>query len=150
MYFLDNLIAKVFSSVILNSFSVIPDLIRRCLLDKRNLLVWIPAFPPRGLASLKRRAGMTSEGLRMTRKFSHQKTALASGFNASVVDKPTIVPQTELSTIYQKIVRMSNFKKCLRGPDGNRTRSFCLRNRWSTISLPAQLTEAILLFQIRN
>ncbi len=78
----------------------------------------------------------------------YQKTTLADGFIASVVGKLTLVPQAELILIYHKRIKMSNnIKKCLRGPDGSRTRSFCLRGSWSTISLPAQLTEAELFSQ---
>lgn len=42
------------------------------------------------------------------------------------------------------MINLSNFKfkKYLRGPDGIRTRTFCLRDRWSAINLQAQVTEA--------
>ena len=40
--------------------------------------------------------------------------------------------------IYHKRPKLSsnNYKKYLRGADGIRTRSICLGDRWSTISLP--------------
>ena len=48
--------------------------------------------------------------------------------------------------------KMSNLqckcKKHLRGADGIRTRSFCLRHSRSTVSLPPQLTEAKLVYHI--
>ncbi len=75
----------------------------------------------------------------------HQKTALASGFNDTIVGKPTIVPQTVL-ILYHKIV-IKSIITCLRGADGSRTRSFCLRDSWSAVSLPPQLTEAAPLCQ---
>ena len=81
-------------------------------------------------------------------QFKHQKTALADGFNASVGSKLSIVSQAGLTIIYHKITKMSNIKKCLRGPDGSRTRTSCLRYRQSTVNLPAQFTEAQLFSQI--
>lgn len=66
----------------------------------------------------------------------HQKTALADGFNVTVVGKPTIVPYTELMIIYHKRPKLSSNNKYLRGADGIRTRSFCVGDSRSTISLP--------------
>ena len=77
-------------------------------------------------------------------QIEHQKTALSDGFIASVGSKPTLIPQAEVSRIYHKMFEMSTIKKCLRGPDGIRTRTFCLRSSQSTINLPAQITEALL------
>ena len=80
----------------------------------------------------------------------HQKTVLADGFNASVGSKLSIVSQAGLIIIYHKVVKKSNFTKYLRGPDGIRTRTSCLRYRQSAINLPAQLTEAGVLLQNSN
>ena len=43
-------------------------------------------------------------------KKAHQKTALADGFNASVVGKPSIVPHTLLK-YYHKVIQLSNVRK---------------------------------------
>ncbi len=76
----------------------------------------------------------------------HQKTALADGFIASVGSKLSIVSQAGLFIIYHKLTKMSNNKR-LRGPDGIRTRTSCLRYRQSAVNLPAQFTEAGVLLQ---
>ena len=78
----------------------------------------------------------------------HQKTALADGFNASVGSKPTLAPQVKVNVLYYKMAYLSKVtKQCLRGPDGIRPRTFYLGGNWSTINLPAQITEAGVLLQ---
>ena len=77
----------------------------------------------------------------------YQKTTLTDGFIAAVGNKPTLIPQAKVNKIYHKLINLSNIKKYLRGPDGIRTRTFCLGGNWSTINLPAQFTEAGLFSQ---
>lgn len=76
---------------------------------------------------------------------SHQKTALADGFNDMVDSRLSTVSHT-VNKLYSKSGKKSIIS-CLRGVDGIRTRSFCVRDRWSAISLPPQLTEAGVLIQ---
>jgi hypothetical protein len=89
--------------------------------------------------------------------FSHQKTTLSDGFIALARDSKRLIASVgsiRLSTVfhtllllYHQMQELSNFG-CLRGPDGIRTRIFCVENRQSAINLPAQTTKANILLQI--
>lgn len=77
---------------------------------------------------------------------TNQKTALTDGFNVVVDSRLSLTSQAGLSLIYYKTSVLSNNEQHLRGPDGIRTRTSCLRNRQSTVNLQAQVTEAKLLY----
>lgn len=70
----------------------------------------------------------------------YQKTDLSIGFNAAVDGKLSSAPQVVAK--YYHIITLLSKQKCLRVPDGIRTRTYYLRGSESTINLPAQFTEA--------